>query len=72
MCRWLPICADPIRPEQILYDPQHSLIKQSWHALKGLGGKEPNQISAHKEITNLWEVESPRHARSSRSNEERC
>ena len=29
VCRWLAYFGDPIRPEELLYEPRHSLIEQS-------------------------------------------
>jgi predicted glutamine amidotransferase len=29
MCRWLAYYGDPVRPQELLYNPQHSLIEQS-------------------------------------------
>ena len=29
MCRWLAYFGDPIRPEELLYEPRRSLIEQS-------------------------------------------
>jgi len=35
MCRWLVYTGSPIRPEEVLYKPDHSLIDQSMHARMG-------------------------------------
>ena len=37
MCRWLAYIGTPLRLEELLYKPQHSLIDQSLHAQKGAG-----------------------------------
>ena len=37
MCRWLAYTGTPLRLEELLYKPQHSLIDQSLHAQKGAG-----------------------------------
>jgi predicted glutamine amidotransferase len=36
MCRWLAYSGSPIRLEELLYKPQHSLIDQSLHARMGV------------------------------------
>lgn len=37
MCRWLAYTGTPLRLEELLYKPRHSLIDQSLHAQKGGG-----------------------------------
>jgi len=37
VCRWLAYTGTPVRLEELLYKPQHSLIDQSLHAQKGAG-----------------------------------
>src|SRR5215831_18287418 len=36
MCRWLAYSGTPIRLEELLYKPKHSLIDQSSHAQQGV------------------------------------
>ena len=40
MCRWLAYSGSPLRLEQLLYEPEHSLIVQSLHSQ--LGAEETN------------------------------
>ena len=35
MCRWLAYSGSPMRIEELLYKPQHSLIVQSLHSQLG-------------------------------------
>ena len=35
MCRWLAYSGSPVRIEELLYKPQHSLIDQSLHSQLG-------------------------------------